>query len=71
MKENRAFSRDQDLNVVWSTETEASRITEHKDDPEEESTQSDEGNSKKSGTLSSSILESSMTQRAEAPTVKG
>ena len=44
MKENRAFTIDQDLNVVcvWPTETEASWITEHKDDPDEESTQSDE-----------------------------
>ena len=42
MKENRAVPTDQDLNVVWLTESEASRITEHKDDPEEESTQSDE-----------------------------
>ena len=46
MKENRAFPTDQGLNVVWSTETEASRITEHKDDPEE-SAQSDEETSEK------------------------
>ena len=47
MKENRAVPTDPDLNVVWPTETEASRITEHKDDPEEESTQSDEETSEK------------------------
>ena len=47
VKENRAVPTDQDLNVVWRTETEASRITEYKDDPEEESTQSDEGTSEK------------------------
>ena len=47
MKENRAFSMDQDLNVVWPTKTEASRITEQKDDFEEESTQSDEEISEK------------------------
>ena len=35
MKENRAGPKD-------PTETEASRTTEHMDDPEEESTQSDE-----------------------------
>ena len=39
--------KDQDLNVVWPTETEASRITEHKDDPEEESTQYEEETSEK------------------------
>ena len=42
MKENRAVPTDKDLNVVWPTETEASRITEQKDVPEEESTQSGE-----------------------------
>ena len=47
MKENRAVPTDEDLNVVWPTETEASRITEYKDDPEEESTQSDEETSGK------------------------
>ena len=47
VKENRAVPKDQDLNVVWPTETEASRTTEHKDDPEEESTQSEEETSEK------------------------
>ena len=47
MKENRAVPTDQDLNFVWPTEAEASRITEYKDDPEEESTQSDEETSAK------------------------
>ena len=47
MKEKRAVPTDQDLNVVWPTETEASRITEYKDDPEEESIQSDEETSEK------------------------
>ena len=42
MKENRAVPTDQDLIVVWLKESDARRITEHKDDPEEESTQSDE-----------------------------
>ena len=41
--------KGQDLNVVcvWPTETEASWISEHKDDPEEESTQSAEETSEK------------------------
>ena len=47
VKENRAFPTDLDLNVVWFTESEASRITEHKGAPEEESTQSDEETSEK------------------------
>ena len=47
VKENRAFPTDQDINVVWPTETEASQITEQKDDLKEESTQSDEEISEK------------------------
>ena len=58
VKENRAFSTDLDLNVVWPTETEASRITEHKCDPEKESTHSPMRRPRRScGTLSSSNLE--------------
>ena len=57
---------------MWSTETDARRIIEHKDDPEEESTQSDEENSEKiMEHFPISILETSMTHTADAPTVTG
>ena len=53
VKENRAFSTDLDLNVVWPTETEASRITEHKGDPDSPMRRP----RRSCGTLSSSNLE--------------
>ena len=65
MKENRAFPTDLDLNVVWPTETEASRITENKDDPEKESTQSEEETSEKLWNTFQQQFGSSMTQKAE------
>ena len=51
VKENRAVPTDQDLSVVWPTETEASWITEHTDDPEEESPQSDDETAEELGRL--------------------
>ena len=65
MKKNRAVPTDQDLNVVWLTESEASRITEHRDDPEKESTQSDEETSEKLWNTFQQQFGSSMTQKAE------
>ena len=60
---DRAVPTNQDLNVVWLTESEASPITEHKDDPEKESTQSDEVTSEKM--WNTFQQQSSMTQKAE------